>query len=154
MDIYSSFKQQISQIKQWCIKVFIILTEWSFSYCSCGFTERSKEWKVVTGEQSWQNAWDQMLPYVNHEAINMWGFLAEKLLLVSKKRILRFFFSLHCNFSTSLTSELQDWQTEVDRHASYQTNFIHMPSKYTGFLMTEKWEESTVKKQVVYRFQY
>lgn len=61
----------------------------------------------------------------------MRGFLAEQLLLVSKMRILRFSFSLHCYFSSSLTSEFQDWQTEVDSHASFQTNFIQMPSKYT-----------------------
>lgn len=50
VDIHSGFKQQISQSNQWSITVFIILTEWSFSYCSCGFTDRRR----VKNEKQWQ----------------------------------------------------------------------------------------------------
>lgn len=50
--------------------IFQLLFMWIF------WQEESKEQKVVTGEQSWQKAWEQMLPYVNHEGIYMWVFLA------------------------------------------------------------------------------
>ena len=50
--------------------IFQLLFMWVY------WQEKSEERKVVTGEQSWQKAWKQMLPYVNHEAINMWVFLA------------------------------------------------------------------------------
>lgn len=75
----------------------------------------------------------------------MRGFLPEKLLLVSKKRILRFSFSLHHHFSSSLTSEFQDWQIEVDSHASCQTSFIQMPSKYRGCY--NDWEMGGINSQ-------
>lgn len=51
--------------------IFQLLFMWIY------WQEESKEWKVVTGEQSWQKAWEQMLFCVNHEATNTQVFLAE-----------------------------------------------------------------------------
>lgn len=79
----------------------------------------------------------------------MRGFLAEKLLLVSKERILRFSFCLHHHFSSSLTSEFQDWQIEADSLPPAKPALYRCPVNTQAVIMTEKSEESTVRKQVL-----